>query len=468
MNDWRSEAGRMALVYSNATLTIAADASRSGDGGLFRNRDPDINWSTYIPCSMGSIPMAPDDSYEGFCAYTNGFEMSMDYAPLNTRAWVVQERFLSPRVAHFGSDQVHWECLTLMSSEGLPSSFEISQQFGFPGQVKKQTPAYNLLLEPGRSKDEVYQEWDKMVEKYSECKLSFLSDKSTAIAGLARAFCSRLELKATDYLCGLWRPRFVTSLNWYQAHGFGDSPSERLYDSGTPSWSWLSVSNRASYQSKDPTIALSRPTAVAMLLEALTTPIEDLFGPVTSGTARLSGPLCQATLRLNDVRYILSLGSVELLENQDSFMILGDTNRQSFREDALNDQIYLFFTATVRVTHRRWASDGVKMEPKQAIERMQTDVDPGTCEIEQRHSGDYYQCLILVPCRPRGQFRRIGQVDFKVHALVHNLKTSKPAGTESEMYRLGPVLDECFESGRVPQERYVQVDSNLYYTIILI
>jgi hypothetical protein len=38
-NDWHAESANMYLVYSNATLCIAATAAPNGDAGLFFDRD---------------------------------------------------------------------------------------------------------------------------------------------------------------------------------------------------------------------------------------------------------------------------------------------------------------------------------------------------------------------------------------------------------------------------------------------
>lgn len=49
-------------------------------------------------------------------------------APVNIRAWVVQERLLAPRVLHFGQTQVIWECRELSACElyphGLPDAYQ--------------------------------------------------------------------------------------------------------------------------------------------------------------------------------------------------------------------------------------------------------------------------------------------------------------------------------------------------------
>jgi len=40
-------------------------------------------------------------------------------ALLNRRAWVVEERLLSPRILHFGSNQLLWECYESAACESF-------------------------------------------------------------------------------------------------------------------------------------------------------------------------------------------------------------------------------------------------------------------------------------------------------------------------------------------------------------
>jgi len=44
----------------------------------------------------------------------------IDNAPVNKRGWVLQERLMAPRVLHFCSNQVAWECAEFDAAEGHP------------------------------------------------------------------------------------------------------------------------------------------------------------------------------------------------------------------------------------------------------------------------------------------------------------------------------------------------------------
>jgi hypothetical protein len=47
---------------------------------------------------------------ENFGTYVND-------APLNSRAWVFQERALSRRILHFANDQIYWQCPSKVDSQ---------------------------------------------------------------------------------------------------------------------------------------------------------------------------------------------------------------------------------------------------------------------------------------------------------------------------------------------------------------
>ncbi|OTB01394.1 hypothetical protein M426DRAFT_323533 [Hypoxylon sp. CI-4A] len=121
--DWDKESRTMADVYSGAVCTIAATSSASSEGGCFRERNPSylqpfkIGSSSESNTEVGaeSIYVRFDDMYD--------FERHVDKAPLNTRGWVFQERMLSPRILHFGSRMVYWECWQRSASEAFPLGY---------------------------------------------------------------------------------------------------------------------------------------------------------------------------------------------------------------------------------------------------------------------------------------------------------------------------------------------------------
>jgi hypothetical protein len=92
VDDWRAECGRMTDVYANSWCNIAATAASNGNEGCFQDRDP-------MALGLCSVTSEWTD-YENRTFYlhdTNLWDEGFTHAPLNLRAWVLQERLLSPR-----------------------------------------------------------------------------------------------------------------------------------------------------------------------------------------------------------------------------------------------------------------------------------------------------------------------------------------------------------------------------------
>jgi hypothetical protein len=71
------------------------------------------------PCRI--VPAWKDFTREPLVYFdTSQYRIDIEEAPLNQRAWVVQERLLAPRVVHFTDRQLYWLCAQLTASESLP------------------------------------------------------------------------------------------------------------------------------------------------------------------------------------------------------------------------------------------------------------------------------------------------------------------------------------------------------------
>jgi hypothetical protein len=163
-------------------------------------------------------------------------------APLNRRAWVVQERLLSPRTLHFGSNQLLLEC------------YESAAYESFPGRIPAKVLSYDVKqcfpLEPNPEKGHLElsddqkillsSSWGDLVSVYTTGNLSHEKDKLVAISGLAERF---KELYQDEYLSGLWKGNFVHHLLWEAVPEgtFGRSFTRRPSKYRAPSWSWASI-----------------------------------------------------------------------------------------------------------------------------------------------------------------------------------------------------------------------------------
>jgi hypothetical protein len=142
LEDWQIESSKMGDVYRNSLLNIAAAGFGDGGSGLFVDRDRSV--------LAERILINADLICDGKPFMRKGSYISVDFhfwmdevgeAPLNRRAWVVQERLLSPRTLHFGSNQLLWECYEFEACESFPE--------GFPREIfksgVKSTCHYNIV-----------------------------------------------------------------------------------------------------------------------------------------------------------------------------------------------------------------------------------------------------------------------------------------------------------------------------------
>jgi hypothetical protein len=212
--DWRRESSLMATVYGQSGLNIAATAAPDGRTGCLFPRNPVWAQNRQIKVDIdGEIR-----TYE--YAYFGLLNDNIFNAPLNTRAWVVQERLLAPRTLHFGCSEIVWECRTKYACaafpEGIPKSF------------------YSHIS--AISKRHLWTNWRQIVWLYSICSLTNQSDKLVALAGVTRKV---YEETGDDYFSGFWRRNLQKDLCWSR-------PNDNLYlgqrsDHRVPSWSWAAV-----------------------------------------------------------------------------------------------------------------------------------------------------------------------------------------------------------------------------------
>jgi hypothetical protein len=169
------------------------------------------------------------------------FAQAVDEAPLNLRSWVAQGRMLSPRIAHFTSDQVIWDCAEFTACESLPHGRAAwsgdgarSMTFGC-----KQGSS---LLSPSKTVDEGLGQWGTIVNTYSACSLTVLKDKLITISGVTNYL--RDELKM-EYCVGLWRPKMEIQLAWVVQSLQVDRPPRNDL---APTCSWASLNGAVHLQ----------------------------------------------------------------------------------------------------------------------------------------------------------------------------------------------------------------------------
>ena len=238
--DRELEINAMGDIYKYALCTIAALSAKNSNEGCFFSRDPQ-RCDRYQSLDDDSLSRIQDlDALPGPDFF------SQHRPPLHTRAWVVQERALSPRTLYYGSEMIHWECVRCRASECRPQMEDLQKPGGeLRGSISGKKNAFKRLLESCRSDpDRVWRHaWRILVMEYSACHLRHDDDKWSAFQGLAM----EVERHCGDkLLSGLWRSHLRRELLWF-ANGPGPGKGLETHGLRPPSWSWTSINGRVGW-----------------------------------------------------------------------------------------------------------------------------------------------------------------------------------------------------------------------------
>jgi hypothetical protein len=353
--DWAQESVLMHDVYANSVCNIAASASESPEGGLFRTRRSEHVGLGYVNIDIPNLGIKNFEIWDEF------YMDRLTYGPLVDRGWIFQERVLAPRVLHFSQHQIAWECFEMNKCESFPNwspqPTEVSYSHGLKTLYAFFDSESGSGYWPSKKGDEkktmsggVYNQWIHLVKTYSRCAFTCPEDRLIAMAGIAKMF---ERHTGDEYLAGLWRSRLVEGLNWVVVN-----PRARPLDRfRAPSWSWAAVDS-AIFPQK---VSLPRD---GDLIEIISAMVED---PVTlagwrevRGQIKLRGCMTEATI-LEGCRQIRLEGNaiatpIKLRNFPSKFFVLPDTTDV---EVATGERLHLL---PLRTTLRRAVSDGTETE----------------------------------------------------------------------------------------------------------
>ncbi|KAH7234651.1 heterokaryon incompatibility protein-domain-containing protein, partial [Fusarium redolens] len=194
-DDWAEQASRMAQVFSNAQLTIAASRAADGAGGCFTRY-----------------------ASEPFTLIKHG----LTRAPLLQRAWVLQEQVLSPRLLHFACGELYWECVSHVACECR----------GWEQRAESLQSETRLRKAHGRLDFEAYR---TLVEQYMDLDITNDADRLPALSGIT------FGRPHDEYLAGMWRSMLIESLHWSPSRRGAERRAYRPAIYRAPSWSWASI-----------------------------------------------------------------------------------------------------------------------------------------------------------------------------------------------------------------------------------
>lgn len=202
--DYAREIVQMGTIHRHAYCNLNATSAAKEDTGLFVEGNP-------LHMIAFPVHIEREDFSQDFYIFSRKSLTQLDDEPLLKRGWVFQERLLSPRSIYFG-DQLHQECTSLLANELFPAGTH--KQRGAPeADFRSET---HLKLDRLRTFEAqmahiLYERCYSLVQKYTQCELTFESDTLPAISGIARAFNERLNDK---YLAGIWLQDMIGGLLW--------------------------------------------------------------------------------------------------------------------------------------------------------------------------------------------------------------------------------------------------------------
>ncbi|KAL8887622.1 MAG: hypothetical protein Q9215_004843 [Flavoplaca cf. flavocitrina] len=317
-SDWAFESATMSRVYSNSVLTIAALWGDDSHSGCFVERNPFVTENSRIGTwKHGNVICKSDDQKR------TRFLNEVKPTPLLRRAWVLQERFLSPRTLFYGPWELHWECGERTTNELHPE-----RTTGLQGDMLKtrfrRMSGTNLIVSKPSSLESTRKRiqdnwrhlcrhgwavsrdgpqgisrlernhdlWTEIRRLYWDSRLTHHSDILVAISGITDVIEQKTGL---HFVFGLCKEFLCSELLWEVRNA-----NETIRSNLGPTWSWASVEKAqlrgGYYFNKD---EYKSPT-----FHTWTESVSDSEGrdlSFDSNSLRLRGPLLHTTLeRDND------------------------------------------------------------------------------------------------------------------------------------------------------------------------
>ena len=414
--DWDKEASNMADIYRHSFCNLAACVGFDSHSGLFGGRDPCSEHSCVVDATSIEGSTASFYKIENRMIYDTSVKASI----LATRAWVLQEVLLAPRVLYFTPQQWVWECATLCASEMAPNETligftnkKMSLDAPFVGSYEQSPPLgadYRL-----------YRVWMNTVNLYTSRKLTKARDKLVAISGLAKQMHAMLHIK-DEYIAGLWRRNLILHMLWRISYG---QRATRPQPYRAPTWSWASVDGTI-YNHRTNLGAEERCTAIVEFSSPKMVYVtDDIFGQVESAEICMKGSLFKVDFEFN-VRTADQLVSMALLQWQGkTFTKFGQDSTNLDFETSVNTKPESIFCLPI-------------------VSETYEHLSPVSKTYEQKH---YDICLLLEPVTgKKGVYQRYGICDLvKAFDIIQ----------EAKMFP----LDE---------DLYVQAHREGIYTIVII
>ncbi|KAF3043498.1 hypothetical protein E8E12_009752 [Didymella heteroderae] len=282
-DDWAHESALMGDVYKYGHLNIAATADAEGGDGLFADRHRCVSRPGHVTTNWTHISNAQyiwtssEQAWTPPSATENGIQ---------SRGWILQESYLSPRTIHFSDWQLQWECRHGFTAEAWP--------FRFPDMVvgpylPQAVESVKMQLGSDLAALDIHFKWASLVRRYMGCQLTRETDRLIAFSAIAREFATVMN---DTYVAGLWKNEIVSQLDWsvHERHRKFTHPTGYI----APSWSWASVGAKIQFPARHMTSIPNEMLPLVQVVEAFVDPEFDEFGALRGGRLLVRGLLGKA------------------------------------------------------------------------------------------------------------------------------------------------------------------------------
>ncbi|KAH7075981.1 heterokaryon incompatibility protein-domain-containing protein [Paraphoma chrysanthemicola] len=241
--DFTEEAARMIDIYGGSTINITAAATTNTTQHflVFRNALEVMDCALDFGIDGGRRGYIRN---KGLCSGARESNRRPGDYHVDSRAWTMQERFLSPRSIYFGPTGMHWEC-----RKGIACEFDVDVDAERLHKRPEwhQSAKLNLKLEHNKVSllsncrpvtDQVIamrHVWNRVLTCYTAMELTNHTDKLVALSGVTSLLEKSTGLRASF---GLWDKFFVQDLLWQV--DMNTAHHAKVLDQA-PSWSWANL-----------------------------------------------------------------------------------------------------------------------------------------------------------------------------------------------------------------------------------
>ncbi|KAH7022082.1 heterokaryon incompatibility protein-domain-containing protein [Ilyonectria destructans] len=276
----------MPKIYAKAVVTIVASrAQRAVDGFLH-----EIDTQSATELCVRLPFKCPDSSRSGEVFLTK-MRSAGASEPIDYRGWTFQERYLSPRVLDYTSNQLSWNCSTSGENPGYSDGWRVGTRNDDNGLYLGSnfyTQEWNPTTTNTNGCHDAITAWRSIVEVYTKRSLTFPKDRILAISGIAEMFAPVLK---DQYIAGHWRQSLPFDLLWFIVPGTALQRRQSEYQA--PSWSWAAIMGNIWFNfARAASPSDYEPPKPALSLSDMHTVLEEktaVFGAVTSGYIRGRG-----------------------------------------------------------------------------------------------------------------------------------------------------------------------------------